>query len=407
MELISYIPELIGNLFIFIFGAICILILRRKFFCSKSRSLILYLWHTFFCLLYCWYVQSYGGDAIEYYSQARTGGTSFAAGTNAVIFITSFIINFFSASFIGTSLFYNILGSIGLIAFDASLKIASQNKSRRIKILTNVLIFLPSISFWSSSIGKDSFAFMSACLLLWSILNIKQRIKLLIFAISTMFLVRPHIAGLIMISLMISVLFSKNVSNKFKIVLSLFIIGSSILLIPFIIQYVGIIGTPSPSDLSEFMENRATSNMGGGSSIDISSMSLPQQLFSYMFRPSIFDVHSVISIAAAFDNFIMIYLFVIGIVGVVKHFFKDWHKNISYLFSLTYSILCWLILATTTANMGIAVRQKWMIAPFLIFLLVSTLDYKRPQRLSANGQNVLARKPRRSIFLNFPRPPFQ
>jgi hypothetical protein len=37
----------------------------------------------------------------------------------------------------------------------------------------------------------------------------------------------------------------------------------------------------------------------------------------------------------------------------------------------------WLILAMTTANMGIALRQKWMFAPMLIFLLISVIGRRR------------------------------
>ena len=48
----------------------------------------------------------------------------------------------------------------------------------------------------------------------------------------------------------------------------------------------------------------------------------------------------------------------------------------SRIFMWSYSLISWLILAMTTANMGIALRQKWMFAPFLIFLLISIIAKK-------------------------------
>jgi len=36
-----------------------------------------------------------------------------------------------------------------------------------------------------------------------------------------------------------------------------------------------------------------------------------------------------------------------------------------------------VVLAMTTANLGIAIRQKWMFAPMLIFLLISLVGKNR------------------------------
>jgi hypothetical protein len=46
-------------------------------------------------------------------------------------------------------------------------------------------------------------------------------------------------------------------------------------------------------------------------------------------------------------------------------------------FLLAYSVTAWVMLALTTANLGISVRQKWMFAPMLIFLFLSVAGRRR------------------------------
>jgi hypothetical protein len=43
-----------------------------------------------------------------------------------------------------------------------------------------------------------------------------------------------------------------------------------------------------------------------------------------------------------------------------------------------YVLLTWVVLATTTANLGISMRQKWMFTPVLVFLLISSAKTRRP-----------------------------
>lgn len=49
--------------------------------------------------------------------------------------------------------------------------------------------------------------------------------------------------------------------------------------------------------------------------------------------------------------------------------------------------MVWLIFATTTANLGIAVRQKWMFAPMLIFLLLSVTGIRKVNNAKVNNVN--------------------
>jgi hypothetical protein len=47
------------------------------------------------------------------------------------------------------------------------------------------------------------------------------------------------------------------------------------------------------------------------------------------------------------------------------------------LFALFFSLLCLLILANTTANLGIKFRQKWMFLPLFFAFAISTAKRSR------------------------------
>src|SRR5690606_32124112 len=107
----------------------------------------------------------------------------------AVELLTFFCVSVLGLSYLGSFFFYNILGFVGLIAFDASLRVATANKSRVLRLLATLIAFLPSVSFWSSAIGKDAISFMGTGLALWAALRLKRRVWLMMTAVILMLMV--------------------------------------------------------------------------------------------------------------------------------------------------------------------------------------------------------------------------
>lgn len=386
MDLASSPLQIISAILVFLLGALMAPVIGRRFQASRGRSLAIYLWHTLFCLTYGWYAQTYGGDAIGYYREALQGGIEFDVGTAGVHYLTMLVVQFFGLSFLGTFLFYNILGSIGLLAFDACLRSATQDKTRNTRRLATLIIFLPSVSFWSSAIGKDALSFMATGLALWAALELNRRTVLMGIAVAVMLLVRPHMAGMMMMALTIAVLVQRKASPMRKLLLGAVAAAAAAVMVPFALQYAGVGESNDAEALMSYVESRQASNMEGGSSVDIAAMSLPMKLFTYLFRPVIFEARSIFSLAAAVDNLILLYLFVMG--GRVLFRSRKAVYWGSRTFLWTYSLLAWLILALTTANLGIAMRQKWMFAPMLIFLFISAIG--RARVLPVEARNLPA-----------------
>lgn len=365
--------QLILAFAVFLLGVLVSLTVRRFFKHSASRALGLYVWHTLFCLIYFLYVTTFGGDATGYYHWSLVSDPDFRFGTIAVRIMTSFFSQDLGLSLLGCSLVFQIFGYIGLIGFDASLREVTFNKTKNIRLLASLIVFLPSVSFWSSGLGKDSLSFCAMGLALWSALSLKRRLWLLVVAFLIMLFVRPHIAGMMGLGLAGSFAFQRGIPLPQRVVLGSVALAAATFLVPLGLNYAGVGEDAGAEDVMEYIEGRQGHNLKGGGAVDISGMSPPAQMFTYLFRPTLIEVRNLFSLAAALDNTILLFLFIAGGWALIRRPLPAHLLAHNRMFLWIYSLGAWLILAMTTANLGIALRQKWMFAPMLIFLLISVI----------------------------------
>jgi len=223
---------------------------------------------------------------------------------------------------------------------------------------------------------------MATGLALWSSLNLSKRGLLMAFAVGAMFIVRPHMAGIMVMAITMAVMMDSNASAIRKILLGVFAACVAAALVPFALKYAGVGEIVDVESLTEYIDKRQSYNTEGGGGVDIASMSLPMQLFTYLFRPVIFEARSVFALAASLDNLILLGLFVFGGVALLRGRKAGLGENRTFMWA--YALGSWLILAMTTANLGIALRQKWMFAPMLIFLFISVIGRRRDQSSEHN-----------------------
>ena len=348
-----------------------------KFFDVRlKRAWVLYLWHTAFCLLYLFYVLGNGGDSIAYYRASLSETVSFSPGTDAVRFLTSIFSMHMGMSILGVFLVFNIVGYIGMLATDASIRAAASHGPRQLRRLASLIIFIPSISFWSSAIGKDSISFLAAGLALWSSLDFGRRRFVLAVSIGLMFIVRPHIAAILVIATAMATFVRHNVTLALRFVIGISAAGLAVLVLPYALEYSGIVGDVGVREVVDYVEERQGYNLQGASSIDISSMPLPMQLFTYLFRPLPMEAHNVAAIAASIENVFLLLLTIVGLWRIFeKRGLPATQANSTFL--IAYALTCWLVLSITTANLGISMRQKWMFVPMILYVLMAVVGQRR------------------------------
>lgn len=324
---------------------------------------LIYIWHTLFSILYFAFTLFNSADARKYYRVSLESEFLLYPGSPFIRSITAIYSQFLNASYLNATLFFNIFGSLGLVLLYFTLKKYIEKLSK----YWLLIFFIPSMSFWSAGLGKDAISFFSVCLFLYAIVESKKTAILVPIAFFFMFMVRPHIAFMMLVSYVIYFIIQSRVHVLFKLLILPAIFAGLFLSLGFVQQYVGL-EEASLNSVGDYVEGRQGVNQGGGSSIDLKSMSYPMQMFTYIFRPLPFDAHSVLALFTSFENTILLFLF-IYIIYKSKFKFGAFVEN-KHTWLLMYVFLTCTMLALTTANLGIATRQKWMFMPVLLYLLI-------------------------------------
>jgi len=365
---------------IFSIGLATAFIQKNVFEVKRSRAISLYLWHSFFCIFYFWYSLNNTADSTLYYMISYSYGSGFNFGTAGIYYFVSFFTQVLNLSYGNVFLIFNIVGYIGLLSFASALQSVTTGSRFDVRKYSALLLYLPGMSFWSTAIGKDALTFMAAGLITWAVLDVTRRWPAV--AVSALFFLvpRPHMAGVLLLAFSLALLVSSNLGIYKKISLLIVAIPVSLIAVQFGLNYAGLGDASDLSDVGDYFEVRQGHNLGGGSSLDIAGMSLPLRLFTYLFRPLMFDAAGILGLVVSIENLILLFL----TVGVVfrKKRTKSVLGRFEIVFFLTFVLISWFILANTTANLGIAIRQKTMFLPMLIVLLLSFWQGGRKQPLS-------------------------
>lgn len=364
---------------VFLIGGLVVLRSASYFRVPARRGLFLYLWHSLFCLIYLYYSLNNPSDAVTYYKRSLTYSGGFDVASPFIYLFASVFSRFLGFSYLGVFLVFNIIGCLGLIAVYGALRVATMGKTVAWRRLAVVLALLPSASFWSSAPGKDPVSFMAIGFALWSALDHRRRYPLMILAVVSMFLVRPHMAAMMVSALAISIVIGLRAPIVQRVVLGGVLALVGVISISFSVSYVGLEEASSTEDVIDYVERRQGYNQSGGGAVDIATMSPPAKLLSYLFRPLPHEAHSIPALAASIDNTILLILVALGSAKMLLGSRVELIGN--RLFMWLYVFMAWFVLGMTTANLGISMRQKWMFLPVLLFLLLSIVG----SRKSANS----------------------
>ena len=337
---------------------------------------LLAVWHTLLAIYYADYVLQYGGDAFAYYQKARFDFIELDLGTEFVEWLTSFPVAL-GLGFGPVSLLYNAIGTFGLLFFYAAVREtgAFSVESRIIRLAALLCLFVPSLSFWTSGIGKDSIAFFSVGLFLWSAMDIGRRQPAAIAAVLVMLAVRPHVAALMVLSVAAGTVFAAQVRGSVRFSAAAIGTAGAVFAIPLALAYSG---TARFESITAYIADRQEQNLGGGSSIDITGMNPAARLLSYLYRPLPNEASGLDQVAASLDNLFLIALTLLGIVGIYRAGFIRVFRH--HGIALLYGLSCLVLLSQVTANLGLATRQKWMLVPALMVAFLGAWTMAREER---------------------------
>lgn len=345
---------------------VSIKLLRRLFFYHLVIAFIYY--------LYAYFNPSDSKGYFDVLSKANLEWADTIDMTNwGVLFIGFPLVKYLSFDFEMCMLFFSWLGFIGFVY---AYLFFAENITEKVTVfgrydLLTLLLFLPNMHFWSSSLGKGSVIFLGIMMFVYGVKKPKQRIFQLILGGFLMYCIRPHILLFVLVGVMFGLFFGRDKkiskSAKFFIVVAgvvcLYLASNSILAVADLQNSENVV-----DDFEQFSEQRSIGLLKtAGSGVDMSNYPLPFKFFTFWFRPLFIDSPSALGIFSSLEN--LIYLFLFAKI-LNKRFLRFITKSpfmvkMAAITFLTTSFAMTFVMS----NLGIIMRQKSMVMYFAFFVI--------------------------------------
>ncbi|HKH59534.1 MAG TPA: hypothetical protein VKA49_01815 [Flavitalea sp.] len=361
----------------------------------------LYWYHILFAIIYYLFTRDVRSDSKTYYymsTQYTNWLDSYQSGTVFLHFVSYPFTKYLMFSYEMMMVLFSWMGYWGFVYFYIVFRenLRFKHKLFGFELIT-LFVFLPNMHYWTASLGKGSIIFLGIALAIYALSRISSRKIALILGLVIVYHVRPHVFLFMAIGILVGVFTGKEKVPLYQ--KALVFTGSAValfLLYDTIISFVGLDEDNLFDSFTEFSDVRAYElSKSAGSGIDTSNYPLGLKLLTFWFRPLFFDAPSLIGIVVSFEN--LLYLFLT--LKLIDRKFFGFIKSASSLVktSAVTFLATSFALSGTLSNLGIIIRQKSMVMYFLLFLILSFMDYKQNIRLSKK------RVPKRNIARQFQR----
>jgi hypothetical protein len=345
---------------IFVIQVTLSLILIKEYKSPKNVLilLVIYAYH----LLFAYFYYSTPTDAQSMYQEGLDIflTTLPSSGNEVVLYIANICNEYLHLSYLSATILF---ASLSYIGFWMLFQIIQNHK---IKYLWLILL-IPSMHFWTAGFGKDCLVFFFISTLLYGVQ--KNKLYYILLALIGIYLFRPHIAALFGSIYVLTLLFSSSVSFRVKLIATLAALGVALTTASYLLSYLDIDGFLDIYNFALMMQGQ---NLYGGSSYNVSEYNTFLQVFTYLFRP-FFESINLSILIVSIDNLIYFSIFLWVIINIKLISFKD---PVLFYLILSFCIFS-LIMGFTIANLGLALRQKIMIMPFLLLIFIELMSRKR------------------------------
>lgn len=344
-------------------------------------------------------IYGYITDDRTYFYEAMNFNSSFFElqnGTEFMFYITKPIRKYLNLNIASMHCLFGTIGFLGCLNF---LFIQVSRSNFRLKFFSKInsiklfsIMCFPNLMLWGRIYGKDTLVlFLSSicAIATFNLISIRKFkfFNLLIYIISIIliFKIRSHIALSLVFSSLIVLYFyslSRSKTNNpnsyilyhFLIPIILFI--SAVLITPLLLQKLVRSDKISVDNIQSTIIESTKMGAYGGSSTELSSdlkddskiIFKPSQIainiFNLLFAPMPWQIRNILDIIAFGSNALLFYL----IIKFRKMHFGDIFQK----YLLVNILLLVLILSFMTGNVGLILRQKTIILPFLFLFLFYT-----------------------------------
>lgn len=279
------------------------------------------------------------------------------------------------------SLLFFLFSLISFKGVTNYLKLIGIKKLSTIGIPIVLLLFIPTFHFWTGYIGKDAITFLLLSYLLIIIRNRKFNWKLILI-LSVLFIIRPHVAIVVIIALAITILLDKNYSRMYKFRLTFIGLFACSILIPIVLFYFLKIETLTFNAISNYMDEFiAFTQKEANTSVSLVHTSFFERILYLLIMPLpfLYTINSSFLMLVSIEN--VFYLLVILYLGysLYKRDLVFNLKSIDIRFAFIASVLLAILFALYLYNLGLGNRMRVLFFPYIFYVIVMSHRLKLPE----------------------------
>lgn len=362
------------------------------------------------------------GDSLKYHYDATIRMNDFfdhkitlwnmvtpSFGTGSITDLTSAIYAMIGPSRLGGFAIFSWLGFWGLFLFCRAIRIGLPECDYRRYVL--LVMFLPSLWFWPSSIGKEAVMIFALGICAYGAAKITRRTPggwpVLTLGLLTGGVVRPHVSAVVLAGLTVAVMFRANRDSGRGFGLGGRFIGVLVLMIGLAFAFGKTVDYLVPPNtyifskegqvieagtglgaLDTAFQKATAGTAGGGSEIDRplpnSPLEYPGAAFTVLFRPTLLEARNAQNVAAGAETTLLLAIVILS--------WKRFKRLPSFAFRRPYVLMCIVYTGifcfawSAFANLGALARQRVQVWPFMLVLLC--LPKYQPK------QTIVTHKPR-------------
>jgi len=344
----------------------------------------------------------YFNEGVQLASQFRAGDFTTdlpsLTGTDFLRFLSGLVYTVIPPSLLTGFLVFAWLGFWGQVFFCRAYRIAvPEGRSRAYAYW---VLFLPSLVYWPSSIGKEAWMMLALGLAALGAAHVLsgRAGKGLIVAGLGMWLaafVRPPLAGMVALGLGVAVVLrpvNPSLRQIAPIAKVLSLATAAVLAVAFVgkaQEFLGAESLASPAAITQELKDVSERADKGGSkftpSVVRSPTDLPTATLTVLFRPLITEAHNAQARAAAAESAVLLLVSIYRFPWIVAAI-RSGRRQPYVIFALVYVAL-FVVAFSAFPNFGLLARQRVQVLPLLLVLL--TVPPRRRNERRNEPRNVL------------------
>jgi hypothetical protein len=294
-------------------------------------------------------------------------------------FLTGIVYSVIGPSRMGGFLVYSWLGFWGLFLFYRAYTIAVP-EGRRLTY-GRLLFFLPSLLFWPSSIGKESWMMFTLGIAAFGAARIlsgkaARGVPWMVLGLWLAAFVRPHVAGLIAVSMAGAYLFRRpreELQQLAPVVKGIGVVVVGIIALVAVVkadEFLRSQGVDTSRGVTSALTDVSYRTGSGGSSYQPSILQSPARapiaLVTVLYRPFLFEAHNTQAVFAALETTFLLFFSIVRfpwVLAALRSIRRQPYVAFAFLYTGVF-----VLAFSSFANFGLLARERVQLFPLYLVL---------------------------------------